>query len=362
MPTRVLIVGGGLTGLALAHRLGEAGVDYCLVEARDRLGGRMLSTSLLGSPGRVDLGPSWFWPGQPRIAHLLEAHGVGVFPQPAEGRLVFEARDRAIRRDLNLAPMAGALRIDGCARALVDALAAGLDAECVLRAHAVTQLSDNGAHITALLASAAGEQKIEAARVVLAMPPRLAAERIRFTPALPPAVRQALVAVPTWMASQAKLVAVYDQPFWSGLGLSGSAISQVGPLVEVHDASPGNGTEAALFGFIGVPAESRSAGRARLEAMALAQLERLFGPKAAEPLQLLVKDWAIDEWTAVSADRASPTGHPPGGVPKALQGLWGSRLVLAGSELAPTSPGLMEGALEAAEVAFARLLEVDPVS
>lgn len=359
MPTRVLIVGGGLTGLALAHRLGEAGVDYCLVEARDRLGGRMLSTPLPGAVGRVDLGPSWFWPGQPLIAQLLETHRIGVFPQPTEGRLAFETRDGVVRRDLNLAPMAGALRIEGCAGALVDALAASLDAECVLRSCAVTQLSDDGAHITASLASAAGVQEIEAARVVLAMPPRLAAERIRFTPALPPAVRQALAAVSTWMAGRAKLVAVYDQPFWSELGLSGSAISQFGPLAEIHDASPGNDSKAALFGFVGLSAESRSAGRARLEAMAIAQLERLFGPEAAAPVQVLVKDWAIDEWTAVSADSAGPASHPPGGVPKELNGLWDSRLIVAGSELAPVSPGLMEGALESAEVAFRQLLEVD---
>lgn len=57
--------------------------------------------------------------------------------------------------------MAGALRIEGCTRALIDALAASLDADHVLPSCAVTQLSDNGAHITASLASAAGEQEIE---------------------------------------------------------------------------------------------------------------------------------------------------------------------------------------------------------
>ncbi len=361
MPTRVLIVGGGLAGLALALRLGEAGVDYCLVEARDRLGGRILSTSLPGSAGRVDLGPSWFWPGQPRIAQLLETHRLGAFPQPAEGRLVFETRDGAIRRDLNLAPMAGALRIEGSARALVDALATGLEPERIVQGHAVTQLIDAGGHVTARLVGASGEREIEAARVVLAMPPRLAAERIRFTPGLPSGALQALAAVPTWMAGQAKLVAVYGEPFWAEVGLSGSAISQVGPLAEVHDATPVNGSKAALFGFIRVPAGSRLAGRERLERAAVEQLERLFGPKAATPLQVFVKDWAIDEWTAVAADSAVAGGHPPGGVPKALQGLWESRLIVAGSELAPHSPGLMEGALESAGAAFERLL-LDPVS
>jgi monoamine oxidase len=360
--TRVLIVGGGLTGLALAHSLTETGVDFCLVEARDRLGGRMSSMPLPGAAGRVDLGPSWFWPGQPRIARLLETHRIGFFPQPTAGRLVFETRDGAVRRDLELAPMAGALRIDGCARALVDALAATLDADCVLPGRAVTQLRDGGAHLTARLASTSGELEIEAARVVLALPPRLAAERIRFTPGLPPAALQTLAAVPTWMAGQAKLVAVYDQPFWIECGLSGSAISQVGPLAEVHDASPGNDSVAALFGFVGMPAGLRAAARGSLQEMAIDQLVRLFGPQAATPLQVLVKDWAIDDWTAVAADSAGPPGHPPGGVPEVLQRLWDSRLIVAASEFAPISPGLMEGALEAADVALRHLLEVDPGS
>jgi monoamine oxidase len=38
--TEVVIVGGGAAGIAAARRLREAGVDYLLVEARDRLGGR----------------------------------------------------------------------------------------------------------------------------------------------------------------------------------------------------------------------------------------------------------------------------------------------------------------------------------
>ncbi|KFA90172.1 hypothetical protein Q664_29805 [Archangium violaceum Cb vi76] len=52
----------------------------------------------------------------------------------------------------------------------------------------------------------------------------------------------------TWMAPHAKYVAVFDEPFWRRLGLSGEARSRVGPLAEVHDASDCGG-EAALFGM-----------------------------------------------------------------------------------------------------------------
>ena len=41
MHTDILIVGGGLSGLALADKLQQAGRDFVLVEARNRLGGRI---------------------------------------------------------------------------------------------------------------------------------------------------------------------------------------------------------------------------------------------------------------------------------------------------------------------------------
>jgi monoamine oxidase len=43
MQTDVLIVGGGLSGLCVAHLLSVAGIDFRLIEARNRLGGRILS-------------------------------------------------------------------------------------------------------------------------------------------------------------------------------------------------------------------------------------------------------------------------------------------------------------------------------
>ncbi|HOX69981.1 MAG TPA: NAD(P)/FAD-dependent oxidoreductase, partial [Burkholderiaceae bacterium] len=63
----VAIIGGGLCGLALAHSLQARGSDWRLYEARERLGGRVLTAKASdGTP--VDLGPTWFWPdSQPAI-------------------------------------------------------------------------------------------------------------------------------------------------------------------------------------------------------------------------------------------------------------------------------------------------------
>ena len=76
MQTDILIVGGGLSGLALADHLARQGTDFLLVEAQERLGGRIMTKDIAG--GRFDLGPAWFWPGQPRMAALSRRFNIPV--------------------------------------------------------------------------------------------------------------------------------------------------------------------------------------------------------------------------------------------------------------------------------------------
>ncbi len=41
IPSRVVVVGAGFTGLSAATELERAGIDFVLLEARDRVGGRV---------------------------------------------------------------------------------------------------------------------------------------------------------------------------------------------------------------------------------------------------------------------------------------------------------------------------------
>ena len=93
MKTEVLVAGGGLAGLYLAYRLEQAGIGYLVVEARGRLGGRVLSLPSRGGGARADrydLGPAWFWHGQPRLMGLVNELGMSVFTQYSDGDLVFQ--------------------------------------------------------------------------------------------------------------------------------------------------------------------------------------------------------------------------------------------------------------------------------
>jgi monoamine oxidase len=343
MTLDLAIVGGGLSGLALARIAQSRGLSYRLFEARERFGGR-----IDGFEG-VDLGPSWFWPGHHRMAALTNKLGVEVFEQWSAGDALYEDRS-AMQRGQGFASMAGAYRIAGGMPALIDALVAKLDRSCLHLDTAVQTITrDDGVIVTTR------DGVDHAARhVVLAMPPRIAAG-LAFSPALPVAARQPLGDIPGWMAGQAKLVAVYPTPFWRDDGLSGDAVSHVGPMVEIHDATDPVSGKGALFGFVGVPAPHRDGQAEAIREAGLAQLERLFGPKAAKPEALILKDWAQEPLTATRPDWESSGAHPRYGCPPALRALWDGKLIFGSTEFAATEGGFLEGALERAEEVAALL-------
>ena len=342
---KTLIIGGGLSGLALADRLEAAGHDYLLVEARDRFGGRIQTQYL--DDGYFDMGPAWFWPGQPRIAALVERLSLEKFDQFSAGDLTFEDPHGQVQHGRGFSSMEGSWRLKGGLQALTQSLADRLPDDRKLLNAQVRSLINTDQGIIAHLANG---DRIPADQVVLALPPRVAAE-ITFTPDLPLAARTSMQQIATWMAGQAKAIAVYDTPFWRDAGLSGDATSTFGPLVEVHDASPAEGGPFALFGFIGIPPQSRG-DEPRLRQHIQAQLIRLFGPDAAAPKQLYIKDWAFDQNTSTQADLEPLYAHPDYGLPQAMAHLWDGKIRFAGTEVAPQFGGYIEGALEAADAAF----------
>jgi len=348
MQTDVLIIGGGLAGLRLAHLLARAGRSFCLVEARDRLGGRILTETIGG--GHFDMGPAWFWPGQPRIAELIDDFGLTQFDQHYLGDLLYEDERGQVQRGRSHASMQGSFRMSGGLGALINALADRLSPDGVLLNTQVTQLQQTA---DGIIATTITGDPISAQHVVLAIPPRIAAT-LFFNPMLPDAATQTMQDTATWMAGQAKAIAVYDRAFWRKEGLSGDAMSRTGPMVEIHDASPAEGGPYALFGFIGVPPQGRENEQV-LRQHLQAQLIRLFGPKAAYPKALFVKDWAFDPQTSTPRDLQPLYAHPSYGLPDVLTNLWGGRIIFGGTEVAPQFGGYLEGALEAAENAFHRL-------
>jgi monoamine oxidase len=158
------------------------------------------------------------------------------------------------------------------------------------------------------------------------------------------------------MAPHAKFFALYESPFWREDGLTGTAQSMVGPMMEMHDATTASG-RPALFGFIGMgPDQRAAAGEGALTRACLEQFARIFGPQARHPRATLYKDWAADPFTATPADRGF-TGHPSPSDTAWVTGAWHERLAMAGSETSLTEPGFLAGAVEAAIRAVSETLE-----
>lgn len=78
MPTmRVLVVGAGLGGLAAANHLQQSGLEVVVLEARDRVGGRVWSHRFLNGTV-VELGGEWIESSQGAVRGLAEDLGLNL--------------------------------------------------------------------------------------------------------------------------------------------------------------------------------------------------------------------------------------------------------------------------------------------
>ena len=364
MQTQVAIVGAGLAGLHAAHLLRAANVECMVLEARNRLGGRILSVDETGQPAQdgFDLGPSWYWPRmQPAIAALIAELGLPSFAQTSEGDVLFERMSReGPQRYPGIDQEQLSFRLSGGTAALVNALARGLPREHVMLGAHVTAMTigSDGVELTIRRAGETTDtlETLAADHVIAALPPRLLEATVAFTPSQDASTVRRWRETPTWMAPHAKFFALYDQPFWREAGLSGTAQSMVGPMPEMHDATTASG-HAALFGFLGIGADQRAAiGEHALTRACVEQFARLFGTQAQHPKATLFKDWAADPLTSTTGDRVA-TGHPEAGTAPWVAGPWQARLALAGSETSASEPGYLAGAVVAAARAVDETLQ-----
>jgi monoamine oxidase len=192
------------------------------------------------------------------------------------------------------------------------------------------------------------------ARQVIVTVPKSVTAAIRFEPGLPPAYAQYLQRQPS--GSAVKIQAVYTTPFWRDEGLSGSVVSDTGPLEVVYDNSPRDGQPGVLVGF----AEGNE-GRAlfslsekQRRAAVLASLARYFGPRAAAPTHYLDMVWAREQYSG----GAYGSFNPPGvltSLGAAVAGPVGA-IHFAGADYSAQWPGYMEGAIRSGEAAATRVL------
>jgi monoamine oxidase len=440
----VVVVGAGLAGIAAARAIERGGPSVVLVEARDRVGGRLESIEI-GDGKWVDVGGQWIGPTQDRVEALARSLGHETFPTYAHGENVVELGGKLTRytgtiprlaphvlADVgqamlrldrmasqvpleapwtapraqqwdsqttwswmrrNMATRAGRTMIELAVKAVWAAMPADVSLlHLLFYIHSAGKLdllldTEGGAQQDRLVQGAqnlavkaaaeiAGEvvlgspvRRIEhavngvtvhsdnatvrASRAVVAIPPTLAG-RLAYDPPLPGYRDQLTQRFP--MGACIKCMAFYEEPFWRAAGLSGSAVSDPGPLSIIFDNSPPDGSPGIVVGFL-EGHWARELGRAGPEerrAAVLENLARLFGPQAASPERYMERNWTDEEWS-----RGCYVGYTGPGVltayGPALRAPIGP-VHWAGTETATVWNGYMDGAIQSGERAALEVL------
>ena len=416
-PAKVVVVGAGFCGLSAATALKDAGVEVTVLEARDRVGGRVEARrNGLGEP--VDTGGQFICQDMPEVMALARAHGKTLVTSNFDGDYValpaMTRRDAerayngsaALRERMNLispddpkiagvsvadwlqgqdepVDVKAAFRsmieglwclgldviplwylIDNDRRitngvgelqyslaetmhSLADDLARGLG-ERVRLATPVTRIE----HGPEGMRVVTGRETIAADAVLVAVPPVMAA-KIDYAPALPPALARALGA---WRSGTViKVLIRYGRAFWRDRGQSGMVMWREPSGLFVFDLSR-NAAHPELAFFIGGPLaiEWSARGEEALRAEVTARLTAALGPQAGDILDMTIRDWSGDRWSggaysdlvvdmqARDAEAMLRAGAPP--------------LFFASSELSPSFPGYIEGAIVAGRQAAAKVI------
>lgn len=353
-----------MSGVYAAFLLAAKKQPFVLLEARSRLGGRILCPE--HNDFAADLGPSWYWPAiNPKMDALIQEMGLDGYPQFEAGLGRFQARDGRVETIPGHPMEPRGRRLSGGMISLVNALCATLPRQAIRLSHPVCDIQrldngpDNGIRVTVGRHDQPPQCLLEASAVILALPPRLAAGSILFTPDLSHDLTQAMLRVSTWMAGQAKFFALYDRADWRQLGLSGQGFSLYGPLGEIHDGSGRDGTPYGLTGFASVPALRRK-NREQMVRGILDQLTRLYGRAAGNPAGIYYQDWAKEAFTATEYDQRSAHNHPEYLPPSGKKSIWDHTFHFAGTETADHMGGYLEGALASAERAVSAIMPSFP--
>lgn len=414
--TGVVIVGAGFTGLSAALELARAGKDFLLLEARDRVGGRVEAIRN-GLGELIDSGGQFFCVDMPQVTALAKARGKTFVETYVDGDFIthpsmpaakaertyhtamairermngIEPDDPAIaglsvadwlerQRDPAAAKAAFRSMVEGLwclgldkvplwhlidndrritnevpelqyslretMQSVADDLAGDIGGRLRLNEPAV--LIEHGA-TGVRVATAKGV--VEAGAVLVALPPTMAA-KLAFAPVLPTALSRAL---DVWESGAViKMLVRYARPFWRERGLSGMVMWRDLPGLFACDSSK-DGAHASLTVFVGGPLALRwrKLGEAGLRAEATARLAEALGPDAADIVDFNSRDWTHDRWsggaysdlvtdvTARDAERTILAGAPP--------------VYFAASEVSPSFPGYVEGAIVAGRIAAGKI-------
>lgn len=178
--------------------------------------------------------------------------------------------------------------------------------------------------------------------VLCAMPPP-AVRQIVFSPPRPTSRERLLQALP--MGRVIKVQAVYERPYWIELGLSGQVMSNHYPLSYTIDNSPADRQRGVLAGFVCTSqAQQFMDPRTDRKILVADTIDQMFGGLFPKPQEVLIEDWAANEWIGGSYGAY----FPPGVMNRMGQLLrvQDPPIYWCGAEYGQVHPCQMEGALD----------------
>ena len=147
MPTETvdtLIIGGGLSGIYAAYLLAQRDESFVVLEARERLGGRILSPEHQNFFS--DLGPSWYWPEiHPKMAGLIQEQGLKGYRQFENGLGRFQRPNGEVQTVSGYATEPLSWRLQGGMMALITKLCEEISENTIKLNHPVCNIEKNGA-------------------------------------------------------------------------------------------------------------------------------------------------------------------------------------------------------------------------
>ena len=334
----LIIIGAGLCGLTLAYRLRATPLDLLILEARDRSGGRILTTRYPDQT-HLEMGATWLGKKHRQLVQLLEALALPVIPQKMGPKAIYEAISTSPPMLVDLPESDDpSYKIQGGTGKIIDTLLGKINTETIQFQQAVHALSDQGEKILVETETA----QYTAPIVISTLPPYLLANSISSSPPLPKDFQQIANSTHTWMGESIKIALRFKQAFWQAANSSGTIVSNVGPIPELYDHSDEQSGQYSLIGFLN--ASYFSVTKAQRLDIILQQLRKYYGDQVdlLEHYEEVV--WAQEPYTF----RAYPQSllpHQHNGHPIFQEALMGGKLHLGGSETAQHFPGYMEGAV-----------------
>ncbi|AMQ57938.1 flavin monoamine oxidase family protein [Algoriphagus sanaruensis] len=347
---RILIIGGGLSGLTLAYLLSNHNLHITLLEASSKLGGRIQTIKgPLGTP--LELGATWLNDSHSRLLSLMSHLSLRKHPQVSDGISLFQtSKTEPIQKFTVPDEDGSSYRIVGGTQTLIDALAEKLNPGQINLNAKVIRLTEEKENLK--IETSSGETFF-ANCVVISLPSQVISSEVTFSPQLPEPVSQLLPNVQTWMAGSIKFVMEFEKPFWKKSGYSGMAFSHADIIAEMYDHSNAEKTKFGFTGFLNSSASRFS--QEERKALALRHLSELFGEKDLSPTHYEDKVWIGD--LVLGENSLIPRPHQHNGHPLLLQSYFNEKLFFTGTETSTEFAGYMEGAVRSAERVAQQILK-----